>query len=630
MTEAFNKLIIDKQDRLKEAADKIAEAIEDAYSSGNDTTVVYPDSVFAQKVVDWLIDESLLQIPSELHSDEHFIEHRFNGKVSRNLVNCWGSALFHSPVDPSLYELHLFMSDYEARDEFEELTTDDYRRCSKQLTRFFELAASGELIKVMDYHHPAYNVVHRIQRLYESKQLCAVRFWVLTNRVYAGISSNGRQTQDNIEYSAQIVDLNYISSFFESAVEINQQFHSVGGLAGIEFKANEEQDYDCFLSSITGTTLAQLYSIHGPAIVRANVRAYLGEVTVNKGIQNTVANEPSRFLAYNNGLVISADSVDFHDGKLWDLRGIQIINGGQTTACIYQSWLKAKNNKKDPGAGRRIEENLRKIRIPMKVVVTRESASEIERAEFRVRISEAANSQNIVKHSDLMANSPFQIDFATKVNSLRTPNSNYWFYEAARGLYKAELEKIKGDKIRTKKFNDEHPKHQRFDKTDFALAFMACEGKAQICAKGKELAFNEFHDEISKRWDYENGFTMTDDDAKRLVARWILFSSLEKAVKADKALNIKNPRIPVLYALAMLHEKYGDRIQWDRIWNRQELSPMFLMVLKDTCAKINNIIRSNMGNFMINMFGRQARCSEVVRQTFRFDPTKMNGIYELD
>ena len=62
----------------------------------------------------------------------------------------------------------------------------------------------------------------------------------------------------------------------------------------------------------------------------------------------------------------------------------------------------------------------------------------------------------------------------------------------------------------------------------------------------------------------------------------------------------------------------------------QELSPMFLMVLKDTCAKINNIIRSNMGNFMINMFGRQARCSEVVRQTFRFDPTKMNGIYELD
>lgn len=262
--------------------------------------------------------------------------------------------------------------------------------------------------------------------------------------------------------------------------------------------------------------------------------------------------------------------------------------------------------------------------------MTRESASEMERAEFRVRISEAANSQNVVKHSDLMANSPFQIDFATKVNSLRTPNSNYWFYEAARGLYKAELEKIKGDKIRTKKFNDEHPKHQRFDKTDFALAFMACEGKAQICAKGKELAFNEFHDEISKRWDYENGFTMTDDDAKRLVARWILFSSLEKAVKADKALNIKNPRIPVLYALAMLHEKYGDRIQWDRIWNRQELSPMFLMVMKKTCSQVNRIIRENMGNFMINMFGRQAKCFDVVKSNFRFDDSVMNNIYEIN
>lgn len=630
MTEAFNKLTADKQEQLQEASDKIVEAIQEAYNNSNDPSGIYPDSVFAQKVVDWLIEESLLQIPAELHADEHFMEHRYSGKVSRQIVNCWGSALFHSPVDPELYELHLFLSDYQARDQFEELTNDDYKRCSKQLTRFFDLAVSGDLIKVMDYHHSAYNIVHRIQHLYKNKQLGAVRFWILTNRVFAGAFANGRQTRDNIEYSAQIVDLNYISSFFENTVEINQQFHTIGGLEGIEFKANEQQDYDCILSTISGTILAQLYSLHGPAIVWANVRAYLGEVTVNKGIQNTVATEPSRFLAYNNGLVISADSVDFHDGKLWDLRGIQIINGGQTTACIYQSWLKAKNNKKDPGAGRRIEENLRKIRIPMKVVVSKEGTSENERAQFRVRISEAANSQNVVKHSDLMANSPFQIDFASKVNNMRTPNGTYWFYEAARGQYKAELEKIKGDKVKTDRFKKEHPQDQRFDKTDFSLAFMACEGKAQICAKGKELAFNEFTEEISKRWDYESGFKLSEKEAQNLVCRWILFSSLEKAIKADKALNIKNPRIPVLYTLAMLHEQYGDRIKWDRMWSHQDLSDSFCTVLKEAASKINGIIRANMGNFMINMFGRQARCMEVVRKEFRFDDAKMRGVYQLD
>ncbi len=359
------------------------------------------------------------------------------------------------------------------------------------------------------------------------------------------------------------------------------------------------------------------------------MRAYLGEVTVNKAIQNTVLTEPARFLAYNNGLVVSANSVDFHDGRLWDLKGIQIINGGQTTACIYQSWLKAHNTKKDPEAGRRVEENLKKIRVPMKIVISHEDATDSERAEFRVRISEAANSQNVVRHSDLMANSPFQIDFATRVNSMRTPNGNYWFYEAARGLYTAEQNKTKGDRTRTKKFNAEHPKSQRFDKTDFALAFLACEGKAQICAKGKELAFNQFHQEISKHWDYDNGFSLSISQAQELVSRWILFSTLEKSLKDDKKLNVKNPRIAVLYTLAMLNESYGEVIHWDRIWSRQAPSELFLLVLKESATEINSIIRDNMGNFMINMFGRQARCMEVVRANFRFDHEKMRKIYEL-
>lgn len=94
MTEAFNKLTADKQEQLQEASDKIVEAIQEAYNNSNDPSGIYPDSVFAQKVVDWLIEESLLQIPAELHADEHFMEHRYAGKVSRQIVNCWGQLYF--------------------------------------------------------------------------------------------------------------------------------------------------------------------------------------------------------------------------------------------------------------------------------------------------------------------------------------------------------------------------------------------------------------------------------------------------------------------------------------------------------------------------------------------------------
>ena len=58
---------------------------------------------------------------------------------------------------------------------------------------------------------------------------------------------------------------------------------------------------------------------------------------VNKGIRDTLRVEPDMFLAYNNGISVTAESVKIvrdENGKpsIKSIRDMQIVNGGQTTA----------------------------------------------------------------------------------------------------------------------------------------------------------------------------------------------------------------------------------------------------------------------------------------------------------
>lgn len=112
--------------------------------------------------------------------------------------------------------------------------------------------------------------------------------------------------------------------------------------------------------------------------------------------------DPERFMAYNNGIVIVAD--DAHIGKaadggpgiLW-LKGMQIVNGGQTTASIYFT------KKKSPDI------DLQQVRVPAKLIILR-SKDTIAEEVLISDISRYANSQNSVKQSDLSANKPFHVE----------------------------------------------------------------------------------------------------------------------------------------------------------------------------------------------------------------------------
>jgi hypothetical protein len=101
---------------------------------------------------------------------------------------------------------------------------------------------------------------------------------------------------------------------------------------------------DVYLGTVSGMDLANLYYENGDALFFENVRDFLGVTsgkivttrsTVNEEIIKTIANEPSKMLARNNGITFRAGEVVVgDDGSAADLSMAAIVNGCQTTMCL--------------------------------------------------------------------------------------------------------------------------------------------------------------------------------------------------------------------------------------------------------------------------------------------------------
>ena len=164
---------------------------------------------------------------------------------------------------------------------------------------------------------------------------------------------------------------------------------------------------EAYLTAVPGALLAGIYEKYGTRLLELNVRAFLGlrgRKSVNAGLRATIREAPHRFLAYNNGIVATVDSletIELGSGAiaLKSLQGLQIVNGGQTTATIHRA---RKQDGADVGrAGADENHQGRRGR----------SLDEMVGA-----MSRSANSQNTVQPADFSANDPFHV----KVESSRT------------------------------------------------------------------------------------------------------------------------------------------------------------------------------------------------------------------
>lgn len=168
------------------------------------------------------------------------------------------------------------------------------------------------------------------------------------------------------------------------------------------------------VGSVSARTIAELFDKHGNAIVEANVRNYLGNVSINQQIERTASDpaQANRFWFYNNGISLVCTQYSFRsaaESSKVRLVNAQIVNGCQT---VHSLWHAFKNGT---------------LRDEAEVLVR---IIEQPDPDFVPLVTRFNNSQNAVRSSDLVGRDPVQLRLKSELEALG------YYYETRRGDWK--------------------------------------------------------------------------------------------------------------------------------------------------------------------------------------------------
>lgn len=358
--------------------------------------------------------------------------------------------------------------------------------------------------------------------------------------------------------------------------------------------------YSVYLAIINGELLAALYSEFRDRLLEKNVRSFLQvKGGVNKGIRDTLRDEPDMFLAYNNGISVTAESVEIvrdENGKpsIKRIRDMQIVNGGQTTASIFNAW-----NDKKLGVG------LSKVFVQMKLSVIG-SAEDMD--VIVPRISTFANTQNKIQVADFSANDPFHRRIEELSRTIWAPaqggmKPQNWFYERARGQYADMLTRESTPK-RKKEYKETHP---LFTKTDLAKYENTWDQLPYQVSEGAQKNFHKFMLRLKER----KGFVPDEAYYRNLIAKAILFRRTEKLVQQQQyggyRANI------VTYTLAFLSHKTAQRIDLERIWKEQGLTPALEAEIVAVSRFVQKMIVNPPSGANVSEWCKKEKCWSLIR-----------------
>jgi len=342
---------------------------------------------------------------------------------------------------------------------------------------------------------------------------------------------------------------------------------------------------EAYLMVMPGILLADLYDHYGERLLEQNVRTFLQfRGKVNKGIKNTIMNEPGMFFAYNNGLSVTADSVvtnKNHD-RIESVTNLQIVNGGQTTAGIFTA--------------------MRKNRADLSNVYVQVKLSLVPRDKVETvvpRISECANTQNKVTAADFFSNHPFHLRIEEMSRRIWAPSpegglrETHWFYERARGQYSNAQANLTPS--RQSEFLSQYPRDQMFTKTDLAKFENSVDMLPNVVSLGAQKNFAQFAEKIGREWDREGTNAQFNElYFKDLIAKSILFRYLDNSIMKRDWYGGYKANI-VTYSLAKLADvvsSTGKRLDLGRIWKEQGLSSALKEELLVIAEAVNQEIQN--------------------------------------
>lgn len=577
-------------DFLRQTQQEVRSEIDEQLSSLG-SAYPYPESVFSEIVMQHMSEIGMTFEPVVCH---------YTAKVGNANLRLSGYA-----VSDEADQIDLFVSLYDGVDEIKPIPDTETKTAAEQCLRFLAKCADGSLLSTIDKSNDAYALALNIKECYPS--LDQIRVYVLTDRQAKAKNFKPREINGKT-IKLEVMDIERLHRHWSEGKprdELVVNFEEVsGGALPCVYVPGEADGYDYAMTVIPGEALRFIYEKYGARLLEANVRSFLSVTgKVNKGIRDTLKNEPERFMAYNNGIVLIADEVnlgrtkDGSVGILW-LKGMQIVNGGQTTASLYFT------QKKNP------EVDLARVRVPAKVIILKSKNAENEEA-LIADISKFANSQNSVKLSDLSANKPFHVEIEKLALSTYCPDGiGRWFYERAAGSYNVMLAREGTTPAKLRQIKESIPPSRKITKTDLAKYLNAWGELPHLVSLGSQKNFDKFMGQFNNQDGQPAIFVPDIAFYKQLVAKAILFKAVQKLVR---------PMFPAFqanittYTISLIAYRLGGSIDLEKIWLQQDISSQLKQQVRAWAVDVDRILHQSAAGRMVSEWAKKSECWDAVR-----------------
>lgn len=571
--------------------------------------------------------------------------------------------------DETDHSLELFINDFQDAYETGNLTGSRVDELYWLMYYFLNEVCNGNITKYFDDSDDALKIAALIKRRMnaigdDSEQILKIRMFILTNKELSTDILNRNLLETKIrktkgsktvkstkkikkaDFNGKPLEINIwnLERFYEKEKSFSsdpividfRNDYSCDGIPCIKGNIGENLGYEAYIAIIPGKLLSEIYIEHGSKVLEGNVRAFLGtsgSKSVNSGIRRTINNEPDKFFTYNNGIATTAADVETEekDGQLYITKivDLQIINGGQTTASLAEAVLKKTNPE------------LNGIFVPMKLTVIDDRETENEDGvrfydQMVQNIAKYANSQNKVTAADLFSNDPFHIWMEKMSKKIFAPAIHYsvptgWYYERSRKRYEQEQFKLKSETDR-KRFRAKYPKEQLITKEQLGMYLTTMKEQPNIVAKGKNFVIKEFNTIISQDYKTNKG-CFNEFYFKKCICAAIIYRTVDNYLESHKdsarkptgfwykAGGYKLDIVPYTIAKIIHSIPAGFTLDWNYIWNRQDLSPAFMHEIEIVTKMTNDFICDSHG-VIVTEYCKRPETWVAYRDNVRYTPSE--------
>lgn len=493
-------------------------------------------------------------------------------------------------IEEGYETLHIFIAHFQDTNQLYRVSKPDFDKLVKWPASFLNAAFKGHLEDI-EPSTEAYGLARLIKDNY--KEIDRVNVFILSNGNIPhdppkNFSLKGLDDTTFIYHVWDAERLHRLSQSRYNREPIEIDFRkTLGEVIPCLAMPSENDLYECYLAIVPGSILSTLYRNFGTRLLESNVRAFLQQTgKINRGIRDTIREEPNMFLPYNNGLATTAQEVKTErreDGQLviTGVKDFQVVNGGQTTASLFHTEKKFKSD-------------LSQVFVQMKLTVIKDEDKKNETVPF---ISRYANSQNKVSELDLTSNNPFlqRLEELSRTTYAIDPeNSNkqtIWFLERVKGQYKEALNK-EPTKGKQDAFKLKYPRSQVIIKSEIAKYMNIWHQQPFHVAKGAQKNYNQFLKDVEKDFKKKKPGRVYWQD---IVSNAIIFQVTDKLFGRKNQDPIGDTNIKsqtVAYTLSYLHFLTENKLNLEIIWDTQMITEDLQSELKKALKYVYDFLNN--------------------------------------